>query len=115
MWHLQDPKRKHDSRQDLLPQRQVQAQDKGNRDQHDPDVDGDSDEGARPEDVVGANTGATATTFPGCPVVFDRRTAEQDGTVKRDAAGDDQHKAELDQPPCQGNVAENPLIEEQDR
>lgn len=57
---------------------------------------------------------APLLAFPNRPEVIDRRTAKENCKVEGDTAGDDQHKAELDQPPCQGDVAEEAVIEEQD-
>lgn len=64
---------------------------------------------------MGANTVAATTTIPGYPEEVHGFTAKPNDKVKGDAGSDDQKKAEMDQPPCQGNVAEYPVIEEQDR
>lgn len=114
-WHLQDPKREHNSGQHLFPQGKVQPQDKGDGQQHDPEVYSNDDKGTRPEDTVGTDTSTPATAVPGLPEIVDRRAPKYYGKVEGDAASDDENKAKLDQSSCYWDVAEHSVVEEEDR
>lgn len=62
---------------------------------------------------MNANAVAHMLVIPRVPEVSNGRTTKKNRGIKGDAEGNDQPRSDPYQPPCQGDVAEKTVVEEQ--
>jgi hypothetical protein len=93
---VQESKCEHEAGQYSIAQRLVQASNEWQRNQDNPDINSDNDEGSGPKDAVRTNTVALMLAIPSRPEIVKRSTAKYYGEVEGDATSNNQHKCEPD-------------------